>query len=148
MAFFVSHVVLTRALDERLTGAGVVGLDVYDVLLTLEMAPNHRLKMSELADKVLLTRSGITRMIDRLEAAGLIERQACPGDRRALHAHLTEKGLAERGRAWPVMSKAIEELFAQYMSESEAEVVATVLKRTIGPDGETGTCCGGRNTAS
>ena len=131
IAFYVAHGVLSKKIDARLVQAGVVTLDIYDVLLTLEMAENQRLKMSELADRVLVTRSGMTRMVDRLEGAGLIERQSFPGDRRSLFAVLTPKGLAERERAWPVYEKAIADLFAVHVSEEQA----ITLSNTLGPCG-------------
>jgi DNA-binding MarR family transcriptional regulator len=129
IAFFVSHGLLTKRIDAILRKAGVVPMDVYDLLLTLEMAPEGRLRMSELATNVLLTRSGLTRLVDRLERQGLISRTACPNDRRAVHAQLTRKGLAERERAWPVYRAAIAEHFGAQMSEDEAAMLAEVLGR-------------------
>jgi DNA-binding MarR family transcriptional regulator len=105
--FLVANSVLTRMIDRRLREAGVVGIEVYDVLLSLEDAPEQRLRMSELADRLVISRSGITRLADRLEKDGLIQRMACPSDRRAMYCGLTEKGLEERKRAWPTYSQAI-----------------------------------------
>jgi DNA-binding MarR family transcriptional regulator len=132
VSFFIAHGLLTRLIDERLRQAGMVSMDVYDVLITLEESPGMRLRMSELADRVLLTRSGITRMIDRLESAGLIERQASSQDRRAMHAVLTEKGLGERERAWPVYEQAIQELFASKLEPSDTETFLKVFSKIIG----------------
>jgi DNA-binding MarR family transcriptional regulator len=132
VTFFVAHAVLTKRIDEELEAAGCVLLDVYDVLLTLEEAPDRRLRMSELADKVLVSRSGVTRLVDRLEKKGWVERLACPSDRRACHASLTPAGLAERERAWPVYRNAIATHFAQNLNEEEARVVERVFHRMVG----------------
>jgi len=132
IAFFVAHSLLLRRINQRLAEAGVVSLETYDILLDLEEAPQGRLRMSELADRALLSRSGITRLADRLENEGLLERQQCPNDRRACHAAITEKGRSERERAWPVYRTAIAEEFAVHMSPEEARVIAKVFFRSIG----------------
>lgn len=101
----------------------------YDVLLTLEIAPGGRLRMSELADEVLLSRSGLTRLVDRLEREGLLLREGCPGDKRGSYAVITEAGLAARLAAWPTLERAISELFAAHISDEEAAVLERALKR-------------------
>lgn len=101
----------------------------YDVLLTLEKAPGGRLRMSELADAVILSRSGLTRLVDRLEREGLLGREGCPGDKRGSYAVITEAGLAARLAAWPVLQRAMSELFAAHISDEEARVLERALKR-------------------
>jgi DNA-binding MarR family transcriptional regulator len=129
VALVVSYHVVARKIDRAMRDAGVISLDVYDALLTLEDAPDRRLKMSELADAVLLTRSGITRLTDRLERDGLIQRVHCPADRRVTYASLTDKGLEERIRAWEVYREKIAEHFASQITSEEASMVACVLGR-------------------
>ena len=129
IAFFGSHGRLVREIDRRMREAGVVPLDVYDVLLTLEVAPEQRRKMSELAQYLSLSMSGATRAVDRLVREGMIEREPCPEDRRAVFARVTDKGISERERAWPVYEAAILELFAANVSQEEAEVLSAVLGR-------------------
>ena len=102
---------------------------VYDILLVLEESPDQRLRMSELAELALISRSGITRLVDRLEKDGLVKRASCSHDRRAIHALLTEKGLKERERAWPIYEKALEELFASKLNDAEAKTLAKLLRR-------------------
>ncbi len=123
----------SRAVDARLRAAGVVDLDVYDVLVTLETAPDERLLMHQLAEQVQLTRSGISRMVDRLVARGFLARESCAGDRRALYAKLTPEGRAAREAAWIVQREAIGDLFASRYTESEARVLADLLGR-IAPE--------------
>lgn len=128
---FVAHLMMVKAIDKAMAEAGVISLDVYDVLLNLELAPHGRLRMCELADAVLLSRSGLTRLIDRLVAKGLIERIGCQNDRRSTFASLTEAGLRERERAWPVFRDRIEELFEAQLDESELQTITGAYMRII-----------------
>ena len=77
-----THARLTKALDVELVSAHGLPLTSYEVLLHLADSPDGRLRMSELADSVLLSRSGLTRLVDRLERQGLLGRESCPNDRR------------------------------------------------------------------
>jgi DNA-binding MarR family transcriptional regulator len=80
---------------------------------------------------VLLSRSGITRLVDRLEAEGLLERCACKNDRRALYAHLTDKGLQLREKTWPAYQGVVSQVFAAKISEAEAMTISTALMRVL-----------------
>jgi DNA-binding MarR family transcriptional regulator len=131
IGFFVAHGLITRAIDDRLKMAGMVPMDVYDVLLHLEVAPEQRLRLSELADRALLTRSGMTRMVDRLVKQGLVQRKACPLDGRVQYAVITERGLVERERAWEVYRQGIVEFFAGRLTEEEATSLAGCFCRVI-----------------
>lgn len=131
ITFLVAQSVLRKQIDRVLTEQGQVTLDVYDVLLSLEDAEGQRLRMSELADSVLLSRSGITRLVDRLERDGYVRRESCPGDRRSLWAVLTPEGLRAREQAWPVYRAAIGEFFAQKMDTEEAQVLSRVFLRIL-----------------
>ncbi len=127
----VGHAVLTRQIDRELASQGLPTLDIYDVLLALEASPERRLMMSQLADRVLLSRSGITRLVDRLEKEGLLERVACPNDRRALYARLTDKGLDVRKSAWPAYQSVVCEIFAEKITEEEARAISGALLKTL-----------------
>lgn len=131
ITFFVASRVLVKKVDRALEEAGMVPLEVYDVLLLLEDAPNQRMRMSELADKALLSRSGITRLVDRMTRDNLIERQSCPSDRRSQYAVLTEQGQKARASAWPTYQKVISEAFASEMTCEEARLVAKVFSRYV-----------------
>lgn len=124
-----AHGWMTQRVEQRLLRAKQIPLHWYDVLVTLEKAPDQRLRMSELADNVATSRSNLTRMVDRLEREGLLRREACPDDRRGSYAVLTEAGAKVRLAAWPTMSSAIVELFACHVSDEEAQVLAEVLCR-------------------
>jgi DNA-binding MarR family transcriptional regulator len=91
-SFIHAHARLLRRLDEELQDAHGLSLAEYDALMQLVNAPDRRLRMSVLAERVLLSRSGITRLVDRLVAAGFVERSACASDARGAEAALTAKG--------------------------------------------------------
>ena len=129
--FFQAYGRVSKEVDRRMLEAGVVSLEVYDVLLSLEDAPEQRMRMSELADHIIYSRSGLTRLADRLEQQGLIQRVACPNDRRALHVTLTSAGLRERERAWPVLEAAMTELFSDLITDAEAATVRDVFARVL-----------------
>jgi DNA-binding MarR family transcriptional regulator len=83
---------LMHELDAELERVHGISLAEFDVLLQLSEAPERRMRMADLAEAVLLTRSGISRLVDRLEARGLVERVRCPSDARGLNAALTDAG--------------------------------------------------------
>jgi DNA-binding MarR family transcriptional regulator len=87
-----AHAELTRALNAQLTREHKLPLSSYEVLLFLADAPEGRMRMSELAESVLLSRSGLTRLVDRLERDGLLKRERCESDARGLFAEITPEG--------------------------------------------------------
>ncbi len=131
----VSRARISEKIDRELLAADVVCFDWYDVLLRLEEA-NGRLKMGDLANRVLTSRSGLTRLADRLEAAGLILREHCEQDRRVVFAVLTENGRKAREEAWQVYEPALIRHFGRYISEQDAAVIQNALARTLEEDRE------------
>src|SRR6266571_321784 len=92
-SFLVAHARITRRLDDELQAAHGLSLAEYDALLQIATAPGRRVRMNVLAERVILSRSGITRLVDRLEAQGCVERIACETDARGQEARLTPVGL-------------------------------------------------------
>ena len=92
-AFLRAHARLIRVLETELVAEHPLSLGGYDVLVQLAEAPERRLRMAELADAVLLSRSGVTRLVDRLEVAGMVTRERFTGDGRGIVAVLTTKGV-------------------------------------------------------
>ena len=90
--FVETHAAIVRKLDEDLRANSGLTLSSFEVLFELTRAPGNRLRMAELADRLLFTRSGVTRLVDRLEREGLVERTDCDHDGRGVYAILTEKG--------------------------------------------------------
>lgn len=97
-AFLRAHAVVTRRIERELGEAGL-SLSEFDVLVTLAQAPEASLRLGDLAERVVLTKSGMTRLLDRLEAGGLLERRACASDRRGQYARLTAAGRTALRRA-------------------------------------------------
>jgi DNA-binding MarR family transcriptional regulator len=130
-AFITTHATLIDLIDREMTVAGRLPLHWYDVLIELLEAPEGKLRLHELAQKVVLSRSGLTRLVDRLEAAGLLQRQPDPTDRRGAFAVLTEAGRASLRQAWPIYAQGIALHFANYLSETEARTLADVFNHML-----------------
>ena len=87
--------------------------------------------MHELADRIVLSRSNLTRLADRLERAELLRREPCPGDRRGYYSVITEAGKNMRREMWPVYREEIEALFARHIDDAEAKMIADCLARIL-----------------
>ncbi len=129
--FLTAHLKLLDRIEAKLTETDLPPLEWYDVLLTLKEAPNCRLRLSEVADKVLISRSNLTRLIDRLEAAGLLKRERCPSDRRGAFAVLTDAGLAMQQQMWTVYAKGITEYFGSHLSTEESQTMQQAFARML-----------------
>jgi DNA-binding MarR family transcriptional regulator len=129
--FLTAHAKLVDRVNRHLAAAGVLSLEWYDVLLALSQAPKHRLRMSELAEKVTLSRSGLTRLVDRLEATDLLRRENCAEDRRGAFAVLSPAGLRALKKTWPNYEKEIQRSFARQIDAEEAKVIAAALTRVV-----------------
>lgn len=128
----LAHATLVEQIDRVMAKNNLLPLDWYDALLALEDATNHRLKMSELADQVLLSKSGLTRLVDRLEAKGYIRREGCRADRRVAYAVITAEGLKAREASWPTYRAAIQEHFASQLSPEQLKVIGDSLTKFVG----------------
>lgn len=129
--FLTAHAVLVERIEARLAGAELPPLAWYDVLWALERAGERRLRMRELADMTVISRSNITRLVDRLEAEGLVERQRAQDDRRGAFAAITAAGRALRRKMWPVYAAAIKELFEDHIADKEAAQMQSTLRRVL-----------------
>jgi DNA-binding MarR family transcriptional regulator len=128
-AFLVAHAALEPILNRELEAACGLPLRWFDVLTQLRMTPHKRLSMTELASAVLLSKSGLTRLVDRIEEAGLVQRAAAPGDRRSLLIVLTPSGEKTLKRAAPIHEDGIRRHFAAYITDNEAAAVEAALGR-------------------
>lgn len=129
--FITTHAKLITQIDAALNAAEKIPLHWYDVLIELYEAPEQRLRMSDLADKVVLSRSGLTRLVDRLEKEGLLLREPDPNDRRGFFAILTEAGITAMRAAWPVYREGIATLFAAQLSDEEATLMTAAFSRML-----------------
>lgn len=129
--FITAHATLIEIIDRRLVEAGCVPLQWYDVLIELYEAPEHRLRMTELARKVVLTKSTVSRLVDRLEAEGLLTRETTPTDGRGAFAVLTDKGHKALRDAWHIYAEGIKTHFAQHLNDAEAETLVRVFQKMV-----------------
>ncbi|HWE69815.1 MAG TPA: MarR family winged helix-turn-helix transcriptional regulator [Acidimicrobiales bacterium] len=126
---FESSAGLQRVLEPRLLTDSGLSNHSFDVLIRLVRTPGFRLRMSELASQTTLTPSGLTRSVDRLEASGLVAREACPEDRRGAFAVLTLKGQAVMEEAMPLHVAQIGELLDGALTPQEEETLASLLRK-------------------
>jgi len=131
-SYLQSHASILRELDAELVAQHAMTTRDYEVLLYLAQAPDRRLPMSALATSTMLTRSGITRLVDGLVASGLIERVACPTDARISYAQLTEPGYQKLREAGCTHIASIRRLFLEHFETAELEQLAGLLSRLPG----------------
>jgi DNA-binding MarR family transcriptional regulator len=137
--FLRAHAAVTRQLSARLEAAHGLTLSDFDVLVQLYFAPERALRRVDIARAVLLTASGITRLLDGLERSGWVEKRACETDARVSYAVLTEAGVAKFEAARRSHNADVEELFGSRFSEEERARLAELLGRL--PLAETSPAC-------
>jgi DNA-binding MarR family transcriptional regulator len=123
------HAGMTKALDAELVREHGLPLSSYEVLLFLADAPDGRLRMSELAEGVLLSRSGLTRLVDRMERDGLLRRERCEDDARGYHAAITDRGRALFDRARRTHLDGVRERFLDRLSPDELRTLAELWEK-------------------
>jgi DNA-binding MarR family transcriptional regulator len=134
-AFLRAQSELLRVLNKELEAEQGLPLTFFDVLIQLSRA-GGRLRMSDLADAVLLSRSGVTRLVDRMERDGLVRRETCREDRRSMYATLTPAGLKALKQAEPVHLRGVAEHFARHLGDEEAKTIAAALGRMVSREGD------------
>jgi DNA-binding MarR family transcriptional regulator len=143
-SFLRAHAQLTRTLESELMAAQDLPLPSYEVLLHLAEAPSRRLRMTELADRVLLSRSGLTRLVDRLERDRLVERASCPNDARGTHAVLTDAGLARLREAAPTHLEGVAKHVMERLTLAEiGQLKALMDKLLVDGQEHVGSCGAG-----
>jgi DNA-binding MarR family transcriptional regulator len=120
------HAGMTKALDAELMREHRLPLSSYEVLLYLADSPEGRLRMSELADSVLLSRSGLTRLVDRLERDGLLRRRRCEEDQRGWFAEITDEGRELFERARVTHLDGVRERFLSQLTSDEQRTLAAL----------------------
>jgi DNA-binding MarR family transcriptional regulator len=137
------HATLTKALDAELEAAHGLPLSSYEVLMNLADAEGERMRMSDLAAMVILSRSGLTRLVDRLEREGLIARESCPSDARGSFATLTAAGRRKLDAARATHLAGVRSLFLVHFSAEEQELLGTAWERVLpGVGSSAGPACG------
>ena len=127
--FLRVHSGLVRQLNAELEASHALPLAHYDVLFHLEVAPGHKLTMSELAQSILLSQSGVTRLVDRLVRSGLVVREGCAEDRRVMYARLTEDGHEALCDARPTLIEGVRRRFLTHFDDAELDALAGAWER-------------------
>jgi DNA-binding MarR family transcriptional regulator len=134
--FLAAHARLMSALDEELVAGHGLPLADYEVLVHLSEGPDEGIRMSQLAERILVSRSGLTRRVDRLEEQGLVERHVCPSDRRGQMAMLTAAGRQRLSAAAPTHLDGVRRLFIDALDEKQMDALSDgfseVVSRTVG----------------
>jgi DNA-binding MarR family transcriptional regulator len=129
--YVTAHAALVERMEADLAAAGLPELAWYDVLWAIERTPGQKLRLHELAHELVFSRSNLTRLVDRIEDAGLVKRERADEDRRGYYAVITAAGLAMRKKMWPVYSKAIETHFDRHLTQAENATMRSVLRRVL-----------------
>jgi len=127
--FLRTHSTITRRLDADLIAAHGLTLHDYEVLLHLAAAPERKMRPSDLTESVILTRSGVTRLLAGLEEAGFVRRESCASDRRVIYAVLTDQGRQKLREAAPTHLRGVGDLFVESFSEEELAALGALLER-------------------
>jgi DNA-binding MarR family transcriptional regulator len=127
-SFMSAHALLVAAIERALSEAELPPLSWHDVLVVLEAQPEGRMRPHELADAIVLSRSGLSRLLDRMEAEGVLRRERCSGDRRGAYAVITEAGHETLAAMRPVYRRTVEAHFLPQLGE-QAQSVREALDR-------------------
>lgn len=126
-AFLFAQAAVLRTLENELLDEEHISLAEYDALVQLALPADRRLRMSELAERLVISRSGVTRLVDRLESQGLVQRSHCAPDGRGAYAVLTKAGLARLRAAVPTHLRHVDEHFLSLLSPEELEAIERAM---------------------
>ncbi len=129
--FLRAHSQVSDRIEDDLQDRSGFPLTWYDVLFHLSEAPKGKLRLQDLAEKLLFSRSGLTRLIDRVEQAGLVEREPDPHDRRGVSAVLTTAGRKALRRAAPTHAKGVDRYFLGALTGADKKALRAVLQKTL-----------------
>jgi DNA-binding MarR family transcriptional regulator len=136
-----AHAAIMGRLEQEMEAELGLPLRWYEVLLHLSRSPGGRLRMQDLACVVLQSKSGLSRLVDRMHSAGLVNRQSCPGDRRGVYAVMTPAGRSRFRQAAPLHVRGIERHFGRHLAPGQAVALRSLLDGLLAElagDGETG----------
>ena len=132
-----AHARVVQALEADLLASADLPLTWLDVMNRLREHPDRRLRVHELAERSLFTRSGLTRLVDRIENAGYVEREHSRDDRRGVYVTLTDLGAAKLESLWPDFTASIQHHFGQHLDRDDIKAIITATDKIISP-GDTG----------
>lgn len=129
--FLTVHALACRRVDEALSDAGCISFDDYDVLLTVNEAAGETMRMSELAEAVLLSNSGMTRRVARLVERGLLHREQSRSDGRVFRVSLSDAGKKSLDEAWEIYREVLDEAFIRLVTRDEAKRMGRIFQRVL-----------------
>jgi DNA-binding MarR family transcriptional regulator len=130
-AFLEAHAAVIRVLEREMAEEQGLPLTWYDILAHLDSAPQGRLRMQALAECLLLSRSGVTRLVDRMEQAGLVRRESCLDDRRGSYAIITQDGRLALRRAMPGHFRGIQRHFLHHLNDQDIRALHSALSKVL-----------------
>lgn len=130
-AFLRTYTTVIPALECEMQEAEGLPLTWYNVLTHLNRDPSDGLRLQDLAEAVVLSQSGLTRLLDRMSKAGLIERKPCPHDRRGAYAVMTLRGKTALEQAAPIHSRGIEQHFMQHLNDEDVQALNRALLKIL-----------------
>jgi DNA-binding MarR family transcriptional regulator len=131
-----AHSVVASRIEARLEAACGLSLAEHELLVRLSQAPDRRLRMYDLASLLLLSKSGITRLVDRLERRGLVERKLSEADRRVILACMTNDGVELLEQARPFIAGGVDEFFTGHLNDDEIAALRSALRKVLEGNGE------------
>ena len=134
--FLQAHVAVMDSLERKLESEKGLTLAWHEVLMRLAASPDGRLRMFDLSELLLLSKSGATRLVDRMEETGLVSRGGCATDRRVTYAVITDKGRAVLEDSMPVFQKGIEEFFSKHLTDDDVAALRAVLRKLLEGNGQ------------
>ncbi|MCH8974732.1 MAG: MarR family transcriptional regulator [Chloroflexi bacterium] len=135
-AFLWAPTVIMRNLEREMRAAAGLPLSWFDVLIHLHEAPQRRLRLQALAESVVLSRSGLTRLIDRMEKAGVVRREQAADDRRGSYAVLTSEGRRRFEQVEPGHVRRVNDHFARHLTAAETRALTATLSKLIAANEE------------
>jgi DNA-binding MarR family transcriptional regulator len=134
--FIQAHAAVVDSLERKLEAENGLPLAWHEVLVRLAASPDGRLRMFDLSELLLLSKSGATRLVDRMEEAGLVSRGGCATDRRVTYAAITDKGRTTLDDSMPVFQRGIEEFFSKHLTDEEVAALRGALRKLIEGNGQ------------
>ncbi|MGH9053777.1 MAG: MarR family winged helix-turn-helix transcriptional regulator [Acidimicrobiia bacterium] len=131
VALFNVQRVISEAIERDLRSKTGLSLAQYEVLLRLADAPGGKLRMVDISERICVSKSGVTQLVDRLEEVGLVARESSRSDRRLTYAKITREGRETLRRSQPKLGSAVQENFARYLSDPEMGWLHEALRKVL-----------------
>ncbi|HMP47349.1 MAG TPA: MarR family transcriptional regulator [Oligoflexia bacterium] len=128
---FVSRPIAIKKVEEKMALDSPLGLDEYDLLLIISREPEMRCRLNLITEKTLYSKSGVTRVVNRMLESGYLKKTSCPEDKRGQYASLTNEGIKALKKSWDIYSKAIIETLGPCLNRDEVKQLTSLLSKLI-----------------